>query len=201
MKPFKDLQNTLKDVNLALVSKELGYKSEQRGANSLDKFLKTKNLSNWIDNGFYDFKFTSLNFYKTLAKLFDASDEEIEQDLKEAKIYKKEYDSFVHSYIFVNTNFRRKNEPILVLSILESKRRLLLKIENLMFRSDEDILKKVGTIIRRHYRLKKGTLPVWGDIKNYQYHHKDDKTYLFDIYGNYIPNDGVCESLATIGLK
>jgi hypothetical protein len=201
MKPFVYIQDTLQYKDLALVSKELGYKSEQKGVKSLNKFLKTKNLSNWIDSGFYDFKFTSLNFYKKLAKLFDASDEEIEQDLKEAKIYKKEYDSFAYCYIFANTNFRRKNEPIFMLSFLESKRRLALKTENLMFRSDEEILKKVGTIIRRHYRLKKGTLPVWGDIKSYQYHHKDDKTYLFDIHGNYIPNDGVCESLATIGLK
>jgi hypothetical protein len=201
MNSFKYIQSTLQHKDLALYAEDLGYKSIQKGVDSLNKFLKTKNLSNWLYSGFYDFKYTSLAFYTTLAKIFDITDEKLSEDIQNAELYKKEYDSFANCYIFVNTNFKRKNEPIFILSIVESTRRLVLKRENLIFRSDEEILKKVSKMIKRHYRLKEGRLNIWGDIQNYQYHHRDGKTYLFDVNGNHLTSKEVYESLATIRLR
>jgi hypothetical protein len=201
MEAFINIQKNLKNSNLEVVAKELGYKSKAKGAKSLQKFLDTKNLSFWLQSGFYDFKYRAIEFYENLAKLYGITKEEIAQDLKNAKLYKQEYDSFNRSYIFVNTNFRRKNEPIFVLSILELQRRLILKRENLMFKSDKEIFKKISKFVRRHYKSKGGKLVIWGEIENYQYHHRDGKVYLFDVVGNYIPNKQVYESQATLRLK
>ena len=201
MEAFINIQENLKNENLEEVAKKLGYKSKAKGVKSLQKFLNTKNLSFWLQSGFYDFKYRTMELYENLAKIYGITKEEIAKDLKDAELYKQEYDSFNRSYIFVNTDFRRKNEPIFILSILESKRRLVLKRENLMFKSDEEIFKKISKVVRRHYRQKGGKLVIWGEIQNYQYHHRDGEVYLFDVDGSYILDKQVYESQATLRLR
>jgi hypothetical protein len=201
MKAFINIQENLKNENLEEVAKKLGYKSKAKGVKSLQKFLNTKNLSFWLQSGFYDFKYRTMELYENLAKIYDITKEEIAKDLKDAELYKQEYDSFNRSYIFVNTNFRRKNEPIFILSVLELQRRLVLKRENLMFKSDEEIFLKISKVVRRHYRQKGGKLVIWGEIQNYQYHHRDGEVYLFDVDGSYILDKQVYESQATLRLR
>ena len=46
----------------------------------------------------------------------------------------------------------------------------------------------------------KGELPMWDNIVNYAYHHKDGKVYVFDTDGN-LTEQEVEESLATLSVK
>jgi len=198
MKAFEKIQDNLKQSNLEDISNKLGYSNEKKGLNALHEILVAKNLHSWLHSGFYDFKFNAKELYKNLADLYNISKEEVEEELKQAELYQEEYDSLKESYIFVNTNFVKTTQPVFVLAFLEGLRRIRPKREELMFKSTEEVLEKIGNIIREHYHLKGGKLEVWGEIKNYQYHHKDGKVYLFDVEGNYIPNLQIPESKAIL---
>jgi len=41
-------------------------------------------------------------------------------------------------------------------------------------------------LIRKHYAVHKGELPVFGKITHYLYSHTDGKTYIFTIEGKLV---------------
>lgn len=104
------------------------------------------------------------------------------------------------SYIFVNTNFKRKGEPIFVLAFLETKRRISITDE-LASINQEELFQNIGAYVKSHYVQNNGNLGTWGKIVNYQV-HLQDKVYLFDIKGNHLENAAsVIENCATMSLK
>ena len=113
----------------------------------------------------------------------------------------KEIRSFEKCYIFVNTNFKRKNEPIFALAFMENRRHLSVPKEKFTFKNDDEIFALVSQIVQRHYEETKGELPLWEKIDNYFYHHKDGKVYTFDRSGTMIKNSNVNESRAIISIR
>ena len=113
----------------------------------------------------------------------------------------KEIRSFEKCYIFVNTNFKRKNKPIFALAFMENRRHLAIPKEKFAFKNDDEIFALVSQIVQQHYRETKGKLPLWGKINNYFYHHKDGKVYTFDRSGTMIENSNTNESRATISIR
>lgn len=120
-----------------------------------------------------------------------------EEELRE----RKEIASLRRCNIYVNTNFRRKNEPIFALAMCEGKRNLAVDVESLMFKSDKESLKIVGQFIKDHYIESNGDLGIWGKIVNYAYHHKDSKSYVFDTNGELLENVEVLQSRASLSLN
>ena len=104
-------------------------------------------------------------------------------------------------YIFVNTNFRRKNEPIFALAFMEGIRCLNIPKEQFAFKSGDEIFELVSEIVKEHYKENEGKLQLWGKIDNYFYHHKDEKVYTFSKDGIIIKNKNTKESRATLSLK
>ncbi|MBD3795965.1 MAG: hypothetical protein IE881_08580 [Epsilonproteobacteria bacterium] len=105
------------------------------------------------------------------------------------------------NYIFVNTNFKRKGEPIFVLAFLEAKRRISITDELAASTNQEELFQIIGAYVKNHYEQNNGDLGTWGKIVNYQV-HLQDKVYLFDIKGNHLDNEvPVPENCATMSLK
>ena len=115
--------------------------------------------------------------------------------------YKKEYRKFQECYIFVNTNFKRKSEPVFALAFLEHRRRLSLPKDDLVFKTDKEIFKIIGNIVKNHFIKTNGKIDLWGKITNYNYHHKDGKSYVFDTDGNMVVDKKIIESKAVLSLK
>ncbi len=108
-----------------------------------------------------------------------------------------------HSYLFIDTNFKRKSEPIFALAFMEHKRRVSYKnIGDLYFKSDDEILKIVSQFVKEDYFTCNGSIKLWGNIVSYNWHHIDGKVYIFDKNGNYkLNNNKVNESKATLSIK
>jgi hypothetical protein len=103
------------------------------------------------------------------------------------------------NYIFVNTDFKRANEPVFILGILEGIRRLSLQKE-LKEKSFDEIKSAMTQKIQEHYLDSGGRLTIWGDIKNYVLHF-NGKSYLFDTNGLYLgENDSVRENQAVLSI-
>lgn len=181
------------------LSKKLGYSNQVKFEETLNEFLQFKNLYQWFEKGYYDLVNNAEDFFIKLSKALDIKDSLIDKELKEIKFYKQEVKKFKDSYIFINTNFKRKNEPIFALAFCENQRRIsLYKNENLLFKTINEIFEVLSKEIKEHYLQNEGTLKIWGKINSYQV-HLFGKIYLFDINGDLkINNEIVFEHKAYI---
>ena len=86
----------------------------------------------------------------------------INNEIETITIYKKEIEKFKDSYIFVNTNFKRKNEPIFTLTLCENQRRISqYKKENLLFKTINEILEIASKDIKEHYSQNTDSLGIF----------------------------------------
>lgn len=118
-----------------------------------------------------------------LCKALEIDDTQIQKELDNYTNLKIEIEKFKDAYIFVNTNFKRKSEPIFALAFLESKRRIsLYKNEKYLFKSRNEILNIISNEIIKDYVFNNGKLFIWGDIVNYQV-HLFNEIYTFETNG------------------
>ena len=189
--------NTVSKNNIAV---QLGYTSNKKALIALDKFIDSKNLYEWLHSGYFDFKYTAVAFFKKLCEILDIDKSIVGKTLFEDEKYHAELEKFRYSHIFIHTNFKRKNEPIFALAFLESQRRLKVPIEDLLFKTEKEVLAIVKDFIIKHYYVSKGDLGIWGKVVNYVFHHNKNQ-YIFDTEGNRLFNMNISESIATLKLK
>ena len=184
-----------------LVAK-LGYNSKRKAQDSLNRFLNTESIYTWFYSGFYDLRYNAKEFLFVLTKALDIDMLIVDNEISEIKKLKKEIDKFRGSYIFVNTNFKRKNEPIFALCFCERSRRIsLYKNKIYIFKTLDKILNIVSEEIKRHYAKHDGSLCIWGDIVNYQLNLFDD-IYTFETNGKITSSSiNYDSSIATLKLK
>ena len=104
---------------------------------------------------------------------------------EEEQTKRKEMLNFKDVNIFINTNFKRNGQPILVLAACESMRSLPIIKEDLLFKTEVEIFNIIGELCKNHYKESEGVLKLWGKIESYIYKHKDNKDYVFDTNGEY----------------
>ena len=196
---FKLIKEKINLYNKDDLSKKLGYSNQVKFEETLNKFLQFENLNQWFEKGHYDLVNNAEDFFIKLSKALNIKDSLIDKELKVIEHYKQEIEKFKGSYIFVNTNFKRKNEPIFALAFCENQRRIsLYKIENLLFKTMDEIFEVLSKEIKEHYLQNDGTLKIWGKINSYQI-HLFGKIYVFDINGNLQINEEiVCENRAVL---
>ena len=198
---FEDIKEKIKFQNKTLLTKELGYSNLTKFEITLNKFLQFSTLNEWFQCGHYDLVNTAGDFFIKLSKALKIDEDTINNEIKNITLYKKEIEKFKDSYIFVNTNFKRKNEPIFALALCENQRRIsLYKNENLLFKTIDELFEVLSKEIKEHYLQNEGTLKIWGKINSYQV-HLFGKIYVFDTNGNLQINDEiVCENRAILGI-
>lgn len=163
------LNQKIKDASIEDLKQKLDYQSTKKLEKSLNKFLKTETIYEWLNSGFYDLSNNAEQFLIKLCKALEISNIELQKELDNCINKKTEIEKFKDAYIFVNTNFKRKSEPIFALAFLESKRRIsLYKNEKYLFKSRNEILNIISNEIIKHYIFNNGKLVVWGDIVNYE---------------------------------
>ncbi|MFB1008140.1 MAG: hypothetical protein QMB85_03575 [Sulfurospirillum sp.] len=87
-------------------------------------------------------------------------------------------------YLFMETYFKRVNEPLFVLALMDSKRRMMLPKEAFLNQSKESIEAYVAHRIKEHYAMTQGYLEMWGKIHLYILFHPDGEKHIFNIHGN-----------------
>ena len=198
---FKLIKEKINLYNKDDLSKKLGYSNKVKFEETLNKFLQFENLNQWFEKGHYDLVNNAEDFFIKLSKALNIEDSLIAKEQKAIELYKQEVEKFKDSYILVNTNFKRKNEPIFALAFCENQRRIsLCKNENLLFKTIDEIFEVLSKEIKEHYLQNEGTLKIWGKINSYQV-HLFGKIYVFDTNGNLQINDEiVCENRAILGI-
>jgi len=194
-----NIMNLIKQVIVSKgkenVAKVIGY---TKALQTLDKFLQRDSIFEWIHNGEYDLTYSSKEFFIKLCKVLDISDEIVQAELKQIEKKDDELRKYQNVYIFVNTNFKRVSQPIFALAVMEGRRRIIPKKEDLIFKTDKEVLEVISNIVKNHFKKTQGKLPLWGNIVNYVYHHSDGKVYIFSPDGTLNKGGEYVEGIATL---
>lgn len=87
------------------------------------------------------------------------------------------------------------------MAALENTRRIHLDVNQLIFKSFDEILTIVSIEIKKHFIQNNGVIPLWGKIENYVFHF-ENYSYLFDTEGMYLgENDSINESKAIVKIN
>jgi len=154
------------------VVSKMDYHSVEKGKKSINAFLRSQNIYDWLSSGHYDYKYTAEQFFVKLSAALNFDPKIVKSELEIFEKTVKEYEKFTEVYIFVNTNFKRASQPIFALAIMESFRYVLPNIEKLIFKSDKEVLDTISKFVKSHFIENEGELKMWGKIDIYIYHQK-----------------------------
>lgn len=190
---FQTLQTNLVNLDEHLnLAKKLGYYNLDKFKKAVLKIIQAKSLDVFLQNGYYDYVYTSENLVLKLAKIygFDILDE-----LNQAKKLNDEVKKYKNSYIYIDTNFKRNTEPIFMLAMMQGVRYLYFDKKELVFKSLDKQLQFISKIVKNHYKkIKK--LPLFGEITGYKFNHLG-KNYSFGVDGT-LQDREIYESIAWI---
>jgi hypothetical protein len=156
------------------IAARLGYSRPGRAMKTIRDILKDPRKV--LQKGFYDFRFTATEMLEKITEIAGI-------DPGTARGLIKEINADIHDdqfgyrpWIFVDTPFARRNEPIFALAFMESQRRLgLPKTIKKMERAQQ--LAELRAVVRVHQeKLKEtdGKIPCWGEPHKYVCHVNAD---------------------------
>lgn len=184
MKLHKHSKQKLSKLSQDDVIKKMGYSSLKVGRKTLKAFLNSKNVYEWLKQGYYDLKYTSEPFVWKLIKVLGIPRDIAYADIEKAKKRCQALSGMKDPYLRAETNFQRNRQSIFSLMFGSARSRMPIHKESLVYKTDKDIFQNVGKMIRKHYVEYKGELPVLGKITHYLYDHSDGITYKFTIEGD-----------------
>jgi hypothetical protein len=175
----QQIVHTLKKHPHDEVLKNMGYKYLKTGEKTLQKFLGAKSIYLWLKTGNFDFYHDSMSFLRALIEALSFSSTRAEETIETSRKRLECIEKMQTPYLYIDTHFKRKSEPLHVLAMMEGYRHIKIDKELLVFKSKKECFNEVAKIIRQHYLAHKGKLKLWGNIYTYVYHHTDGKRYIF----------------------
>lgn len=199
---LQQIKKQLTNISNKEVVKKMGYSNIEVGIKTLQSLLDEQDIYTWLKDSHYDFRYTSKEFIKKLCHTLEISDIDYVLLLDTYAQRIKNINLEESSYVYINTNFKRKGEPVFALALMEGRRRINIDKELLFDMNLTQAITYASEIVKTHYKENKGTLPLWGTIQNYIFNYKNQEKVSIDING-YLTKDGCkCpESLATVTIK
>lgn len=191
---YEQLKILTQNSDKKALSKALGYVREQNFTRALANLEAAKSLDEFITKGHFDWAHSSETLILTLSKHFSLS---IDAELSEVQKLYNERIKFKGSYIYIDTNFKRKNEPIFTLAMAQHLRYISLTpfLDELCFKTLDEQLNIISQIVKDHYQKTK-TLPIFGAITGFKLYFIG-KNYSLDTNGNFMDKE-IAEQVATI---
>jgi len=191
------IEEKLKSFNINELAKSLGYSSTQKLSERIDAVINSDTLG--LDSSHYDFNYSTSEFIRKLCYVLTIPSNLCNKIVTEieAKIQIKKFR--FKSCLFVETNFKRKSEPIFALAALNGRR--YLPVEGFQGIDLNDQLKYIQRLIQSHYS-EQTILEIWGEISQYVYFYDEKTIIIFSTSGEVIDSvEKYSTSLATMCLK
>jgi len=200
---LEQIQNKLRDRDIADIVRELGYKSSKnkKVTQVLNELLDSSEIAEYLDKSYYDFRYNSRTLLKAICRLAGVSKIDYTVAIEEYEDKKRRLAALKNPYIFVDTHFKRKGEPVVALAMLESKRRINLDKKMYLEKSEEEINAYISNAVKLHYKWNNGTLPLWGEIRAYLYYDAEGNRTVYSVLGEVLDDDEVQETRASVSLK
>ena len=179
----QQIKKQVSKISAEELLKKMGYQNPGIGRKALKSLCDAPSIYEFLKEGHFDFKYGSEDFLRKLGEVLDIPQELLENEIAKDKNRIGAIAKMEQPYIFVNTRFRRNNEPIFALALMERTRNIQIDKELLFEKNKSEILGLVSQMIQEHYAETDGKLPLWGKIHNYIYHHIDGSKFIFGVDG------------------
>ena len=191
---YEQLKILTQNSDKKALLKALGYVREQNFTRALANLEAAKSLDEFITKGHFDWAHSSETLILALSKHFALN---IDAELSEVQKLYNERVKFRGSYIYIDTDFRRNNEPIFALAMAQHLRYISLTpfLDELCFKALHEQLKTISKITKSYYQ-KTQTLPIFGAITGFKLYFLG-KNYSLDTNGEFIDKE-IYEQIATI---
>lgn len=191
---YEQLKILTQNSDKKALSKALGYVREQNFTRALANLEAAKSLDEFITKGHFDWAHSSETLILALSKHFTLN---IDAELSEVQKLYNERVKFRGSYIYIDTDFRRKSEPIFALAMAQNLRYISLTpfLDELCFKALNEQLEVVSKITKSYYQ-KTQTLPIFGAITGFKLYFLG-KNYSIDTDGKFVDKE-IYEQVATI---
>ena len=140
---YEELKILTQNSDKKVLSKVLGYVREQNFTRALANLEAAKSLDEFITKGHFDWAHSSETLILALSKHFGLS---IEAELSEVQKLYNERVKFRGSYIYIDTDFRCKGEPIFTLAMAQHLKYISLTpfLDELCFKTLDEQLKVIS---------------------------------------------------------
>lgn len=191
---YEQLKILTQNSDKKALSKALGYVREQNFTRALANLEAAKSLDEFITKGHFDWAHSSETLILALSKHFALN---IDAELAEVQKLYNERVKFRGSYIYIDTDFRRKSEPIFALAMAQHLRYISLTpfLDELCFKALHEQLKVISNVTKNYYQ-KTQTLLIFGAITGFKLYFLG-KNYSIDTNGNFTDKE-IAEQVATI---
>lgn len=185
---------------------KIGYKGKaiEKGAVRIQSMLNKPLLGIDEEDGYFDgtigcrgLAIALLRYFNAPSELISEAEHEIDaifvniEQTKQAKLY---------SHIFIDTDFKRNNEPIFVLGALNHLR-YISNLQHLYSLPLGEQISEVSAIVKQHYHDNAGNLKIWGNIQRYHYRYvESEPAILFDTDGNVIGTSDLIEGRPSMSI-
>jgi hypothetical protein len=200
---LKQIQTYLHDYTIQEVISKLGYKSSKniKIIQTIHELLEITDINDYLDKSYYDFKYSSKTLLKAICKLAGVPKLVYAATIEEYEDKKRRLLALKQPYIFVDTDYKRKGEPIFALAALENKRRIILDKELYLSKTQEELNTYISNVVKLHYKWRNGKLPIWGNIRAYLYYDEQGNRTVYNTLGDAIKDEDAWETRANVTLK
>ena len=182
------------------ILKKMGYSEPDQS--HLSRLNRVLNDPDWglLDEA-HDSRYSDEAFFRSLCAVMEVDAKIVDTVISD--IIKAHQDRIVafKPYLWVDTGFTRKNQPLFALAAMEQFRHLYFDAEFLRLPMHLQ-MKKARRSIRKHMADTGGELQMWGAIRQYWFFHSFDKAILLDVNGDIIgEREGPVPSLSRCSLR
>lgn len=150
-----------------------------------------------LDEGGFDFKYRSEDFLRALCRAVGMDELVVDQRIARLTARLEEERRAFKPYIWIDTGFVRKNQPLFALAACEHQRYLRFGKRFWLY-SLTDQLGETQSRIRAHVAENGGELGIWGKIKQYWFYYEKNAAYLFNLNGEVVGKQHGAEPSAVI---
>jgi hypothetical protein len=150
-----------------------------------------------LGEGGFDFKYSSEDFLGALCRAVGMEEPVVEQRIAKLTTRLEEERRVFKPYIWIDTGFTRKSQPLFALAACDDQRYLRF-VEGFWRYSLTDQLGETQSRIRAHVAETGGELGIWGKIKQYWFYYEKNAAYLFNLRGEVLGKRCGAESVGVV---
>ncbi|MCK0165792.1 hypothetical protein [Marinobacter sp. S6332] len=166
------------------VLKRMGYhRATSANLERLQNVLDSDEFG--LNDGGFDFKYSSEGFLRALCTATGIEMALAEQRISRVKKRLTEEKAAFHPYLWIETDFKRKSQPLFALAACEHQRYLHFA-EGFWRLTLDKQLGRTQCMVREHAYETGADLGIWGEIEQYWFYYKKDAAYLLARNGEVI---------------
>ena len=164
------------------VARKLGYKTPEKVAARIRAITASPCLA--LDKSGFDFRYSTPELIRKLCEILDIPEVLYNKIISETEAYLLQKQQKFKPYIYIETNFHRKSEPIFALAVLERTRYISID-PSLHGLPLNELLDHVKKLVKSHY-LQQSSLSLWGEIKQYVFFCDEHTVIVLSTTGDVI---------------